>query len=72
MEERVGFGAHKLELKPGASREDRIRRTRDMLSRVLNLRTTVAFVGAGCSVPLGYPTWSEFAKLLVAHALDLL
>ncbi len=69
MQETVGFGAHKLELKWGATRDDRIRRARDMLSRVLNLRTTVAFVGAGCSVPLGYPTWTEFASLLVAHAI---
>jgi hypothetical protein len=70
MEKRVGFGAHKLELKWGATREDRIQRARDMLSRVLNLRSTVAFVGAGCSVPLGYPTWKQFAKLLVAHTIE--
>src|ERR1700687_1545569 len=70
MEERVGFGAHKIELKPGATREERFHRSRAMLSRVLNLRTTVAFVGAGCSVPLGYPTWTEVAKLLVAHAIE--
>jgi len=70
MEKRVGFGAHKLELKWGATREDRIQRAREMLSRVLNLRSTVAFVGAGCSVPLGYPTWKQFAKLLVAHTLE--
>jgi tetratricopeptide (TPR) repeat protein len=70
MEERVGFGAHKLELKPGATREDRLRRSRAMLSRALNLRTTVAFAGAGCSVPLGYPTWIEFAKLMVARAIE--
>lgn len=70
MEKRVGFGAHKLDLEPGATREERICRARDMLSRVLNLRTAVAFVGAGCSVPLGYPTWSQFAKLLVAHAIE--
>lgn len=70
MQDRVGFGAHKIELKWGAPREDRIRRARDMVSRVLNLRSTVAFVGAGCSVPLGYPTWSQFAKLLVAYAIE--
>src|SRR5690242_14946788 len=71
MHDRVGFGAHKIELKWGATREDRIRRARDMISRVLNLRSTVAFVGAGCSVPLGYPTWTKFARLLVAHALEI-
>ena len=71
MEERVGFGAHKIDLKPGATREERLHRSRAMLSRVLNLRTTVAFVGAGCSVPLGYPTWAELAKLLVAQAIEI-
>ncbi len=70
MEKRVGFGAHKLDLEPGATRDDRIRRARDMLSRVLNLRTAVAFVGAGCSVQLGYPTWTQFASLLVSHAIE--
>ncbi len=71
MEERVGFGAHKIELKPGATREERLRRSRAMLSRVLNLGTTVAFVGAGCSIPLGYPSWGEFAKLLVERAIEI-
>ena len=70
MDERVGFGAHKIELKWDATREDRIHRASAMLSRVLNLRSTVAFVGAGCSVPLGYPTWTQFAKLLVAHTIE--
>lgn len=70
MQKRVGFGAHKLELKPGATREERIGRARDMLSRVLNMRSVVAFVGAGASVPLGYPTWTQFAKLLVDHTLE--
>lgn len=72
MEERVGFGAYKLELKPGATRDERIRRSRDMLSRVLNLGTTVAFVGAGCSIPLGYPSWKTLAKLLAACATETL
>lgn len=71
MRERVGFGAHKIALGPWATREARVCRTRDMLSRSLNLGTTVAFVGAGCSVPLGYPTWTEFAKLTVARSIEV-
>jgi len=71
MQKRVGFGAHKLKLKTGATREERIGRARDMLSRVLNMRLVVAFVGAGASVPLGYPTWTKFAKLLVTQTLEV-
>jgi len=70
MDERVGFGAHKFEPEWVATRDERLRRTREMLSRVLNLRSTVALVGAGCSVPLGYPTWAQFAQLLVAYTLE--
>lgn len=43
-----------------------------MLARALNLGTTVAFVGAGCSIPLGYPTWTNLAKELVDHTLEAL
>ena len=32
-------------------------RSREMLYRVLNLKTTVAFLGSGLSVPYGYPAW---------------
>src|SRR5690348_2652284 len=39
-----------------------------MLSRALNLRTTVAFVGAGCSADLGYPTWTQLAGDAVNEA----
>src|SRR5689334_10471727 len=38
-----------------------------MLSRALNLKTLVAFVGSGMSVPLGYPTWNRFARGIVEH-----
>jgi len=64
-----GFGVHKLQLRPGMSREQRLERSRQMLARVLNLRTAIAFVGSGCSVPLGYPTWPHFAQTVVEHTL---
>lgn len=56
----VGFGAERIELPPHASREAVDERRRVMLARCLNLQTTVAFIGSGCSAPLGYPRWVEF------------
>lgn len=43
-----------------------------MLCRVLNLRTTVAVVGSGCSRPLGYPGWHEMAEELLTRTVDAL
>ena len=65
----LGFGAHRLQPDPEATREERILRSREMLARVLNVRTLVAFLGSGCSAPLGYPTWREFAYGAVALTL---
>ena len=31
--------------------------------------STVAVIGAGCSIPLGYPSWRGFASDLVQHTL---
>ena len=56
----IEFGAHKLPLPVGVPREERIRYTRGLLSRALNMKTTVAVAGSGCTIPLGYPTWQEF------------
>jgi len=70
--DRVGLGAHRFPRVPGEPREVQLQRTRDMLARALNLGTTVAFVGAGCSIPLGYPTWRILALELVDHTLDIL
>ena len=58
----VGFGAERIDLPPTASREDVIEQRMGMLARCLNMRTTVAFIGSGCSRPFGYPGWSEFAR----------
>jgi tetratricopeptide (TPR) repeat protein len=65
----IGFGAHRLQPDPEATREERILRSREMLARVLNVRTLVAFLGSGCSAPLGYPTWREFAQVAVELTL---
>ena len=70
MEDRVGFGVHKLDPKPDASREERLQRSKQMLARVLNLRTTIAFIGSGCSAPLGYPTWKELTARVVKRTQD--
>lgn len=34
----------------------------DLLCRYLNMKTVVAFVGSGMSMPLGYPNWQWFAQ----------
>jgi tetratricopeptide (TPR) repeat protein len=61
----VAFGAHKLPPTRIADRDERIRSYEHMLCRALNLRTVVAFVGAGCSAAFGYPNWEEFARKTV-------
>ncbi len=43
-----------------------------MLARALNLRSTVALVGAGCSAALGYPLWNAMVQRLIKDALDSL
>jgi len=46
--------------------EELDRRSQEMLCRVLNIGTTVAFVGAGASACVGYPSWDG----LIAEALQ--
>src|SRR3954466_11115187 len=60
-----GFGAERIPLPPTARREDVIAQRTVMLARCLNMKTTVAFIGAGCSMALGYPDWQG----LVAGAI---
>ncbi len=69
---KTGFAAHMLPLRPGASAEERQRRSRNMLLRALDMRTAIAVVGAGCSKPLGYPLWPEFASELLEQAYGTL
>lgn len=40
----------------------RQKHTEDLLCRYLNMKTVIGFVGAGMSIPLGYPTWGTFAE----------
>jgi len=68
----IQFGAHKLPLSPDHTREERITHTTGMLCRSLNMRTTVAVVGSGCTIPLGYPRWQDMARELVKQALEWL
>lgn len=57
VQERAGFDASRLEIPRDRAR--RIQRSEEMLCRSLNLGTTVAVVGSGCSLALGYPGWSS-------------
>jgi tetratricopeptide (TPR) repeat protein len=68
----VALGAHRLPPAPDASREERLERSREMLAHALCQETTVAVVGSGCSVPLGYPSWKGFAAELIDRTLAVL
>lgn len=49
------------------------RRAQEMLARDLSQAgSVVVFVGAGCSAPLGYPTWQAFASHLVKETSRML
>ncbi len=63
------LGAHRLPPAPEASRAERLWRSREMLYHALNQGTTVAVVGSGCSIPLGYPSWKSFAAELIEQTL---
>lgn len=65
-----GFLAHRLPVASDVAILTRLERNKDMLSRCLNLRTTVAVVGAGCSNPLGYPLWAGFVAAVLEKAAD--
>jgi tetratricopeptide (TPR) repeat protein len=49
-------------LDPNKSFSERQEQIKNILARFLNLKTVVALVGAGASIPLGYPSWTAFAK----------
>jgi len=68
----VGFGAERIKLPLTASREEVIEQRMGMLARCLNMRTTVAFIGAGCSRPFGYPDWNGFARDAVTNMYSVL
>jgi tetratricopeptide (TPR) repeat protein len=40
------------------------------LARVLDLKTTIAFLGSGCSRPLGYPSWEDLVQVESGHRLE--
>jgi tetratricopeptide (TPR) repeat protein len=61
----IDFGAYKLPLPPNAKAYERLRHSRAMLFRVLNMKNVVAVVGSGCSAAFGYPDWQRFALGLV-------
>lgn len=64
----VELGLHRIPLPDGASLEQHERRNRWMLSRALHSETTVAVVGSGLSIALGYPSWTEFVQEIVTRA----
>lgn len=68
----LGFGAERFPLPASAPQETRDKRSRAMLARALNLKTVVAFVGSGCSAPLGYPTWRGLVTRMVKHTQRIL
>lgn len=67
-----GFFEQKHAVESAALPEERRIHNLALLSRALNMGTTVAFIGAGCSAPLSYPTWRQFARITVANTLAAL
>ena len=72
MAPKATLGAHRLPPAPDAPREDRLRRSREMLFHALTQRAMVAVVGSGCSIPLGYPSWKRLATELIDRTLEVL
>lgn len=70
--ETIRFGAHKLPRESYPDFESMRSRNLDMLARCLNLHTTVAVVGAGCSVSRGYVSWTGFAEKLLEATIEKL
>jgi hypothetical protein len=65
----VPFALHKLATPVDLTPEDLRKRNLWMLGRVLNMRTTVAFTGAGLSVPYKMPTWKGLTVTCVNETL---
>jgi tetratricopeptide (TPR) repeat protein len=70
IEQVLAFGTERFAVDPAASRQQREERSRYMLARALNLRTAIAFVGSGCSAPLGYPTWKKLVCDVIKETAD--
>lgn len=59
--------AYRLPSKLG--RETREQRSRNLLLRALEQGTTIAFLGAGVSVPFGYPRWEKLSDDVLKYTL---
>jgi tetratricopeptide (TPR) repeat protein len=70
MEQILAFGNERFPIAPLASPEERETRSRITLARALNLRTVVAFIGSGCSAPLGYPVWRGLVTEIVKETIN--
>jgi tetratricopeptide (TPR) repeat protein len=70
MQQILAFGAERFPLDPKATFSEREERSRIMLHRALNLRTTIAFVGSGCSSPLGYPSWLQLVRDVIGFTIS--
>lgn len=61
----VRLGPHRMPIDEYGAYDVVQAHRKEMLYRALNTRALVAFAGAGCSASLGYPSWQEFARLLI-------
>lgn len=64
------FLAYRLPAKLG--QDVREQRSRSLLLRSLEQGTTIAFLGAGVSQPLGYPTWKDLALKVLRRTVETL
>lgn len=64
---RLGEVLEELDFKHSTFRQ-RQEHIKNMLARYCNLRTVVALIGSGTSIPLGYPSWTRFTEETLEEA----
>ena len=65
-------GIHQIGFDGAETPQEVTARTLQMISRSLNVRSTIAFIGSGISSAYGHDNWDNFATKLVKHTLGKL
>ena len=70
-ERRALVGIHYIGYAGAVDEDERDHRSRQMLSRALNIRNVLAFVGSGVSRAYGHPNWERLVSRLAKKTLDV-